>query len=183
MVGTHRQVVCPQCNAINRIPPGRPARRAKCGTCHQQLFTGNPLNANSESFERHITRSDVPVLVDFWAPWCGPCLAMAPAYERAAAEPEPDYRLLKLNTEEERALAARYGIAAFRRSSCSCTAARLLGALGQATPAASSPGRSPTEHSTSRPSARPFPNHSPAAINGWARCRIGYEAARRGDGC
>ena len=92
MVGTHRQVVCPQCNAINRIPPGRPARRAKCGSCHQQLFTGNPLNANSESFERHITRN-----------------AMAPAYERAAAELEPDYRLLKLNNDEKRALGARYG--------------------------------------------------------------------------
>jgi thioredoxin 2 len=105
-----RHIVCPACSAVNRIPACRSALDAKCGSCHQKLFTGKPAAVDGKFFRRHITRNDIPVLVDFWAPWCEPCVAMAPAYERAAAELEPRYRLLKVNADEEPALMAEFGI-------------------------------------------------------------------------
>src|ERR1700704_2088568 len=105
-----RHVVCPSCGAVNRAPPSRSALEAKCGTCHQPLFTGKPAPADGKLFQRHITRNDIPVVVDFWASWCGPCLAMAPAYESATAELEPGFRLLKVNADEEQQLVAKYGI-------------------------------------------------------------------------
>jgi thioredoxin 2 len=105
-----RHFVCPNCNSVNRIPRDKNARGAKCGRCHQPIFTGRPIPASAESFATHIQRNDIPVLVDFWAQWCGPCKAMAPVYERIAAELEPEIRLLKVDTETHPELAARHNI-------------------------------------------------------------------------
>ena len=110
MMSQESEVVCPSCAAVNRLPPGRPPEKAKCGVCRENLFTGHPAEADSKMFERQIARSSIPVIVDVWAPWCGPCRMMAPAFEKAAKELEPVVRFLKLNSDEEQAVSARLGI-------------------------------------------------------------------------
>jgi thioredoxin 2 len=109
-VGEFQHIVCPHCGAINRVPGDRQATAASCGTCKMKLFAAKPLEVNAASFERHTAKNDIPVLVDVWAPWCGPCRAMAPQFERAADMLEPEVRLLKLNADEEQAISARYGV-------------------------------------------------------------------------
>ncbi len=103
-------IVCPHCSAVNRIVSTRLGEKPKCGKCHQVLFSAHPVELTSDNFQQHISRSDIPVLVDFWAPWCGPCKMMAPAYEQAAAKLEPNVRLAKVNTENEQDIGDKYGI-------------------------------------------------------------------------
>ncbi len=101
--------VCPSCSKRNRVPAARLAEKPACGACGQALFTGRPVEVDRDGFDRHAA-GDLPVLVDVWAPWCGPCRMMGPMFERAAAELEPGMRLLKLNLDTAPDIGRRFGI-------------------------------------------------------------------------
>ncbi|HET7203355.1 MAG TPA: thioredoxin TrxC [Steroidobacteraceae bacterium] len=106
----HAQIVCPQCDALVRVPSARLEHGPKCPRCHASLFEGHPIALNDANFDRHVGKSGVPVVVDFWAPWCAPCRSMAPVFEQAAAAMEPAVRFAKVNTDDAQQVAARYGI-------------------------------------------------------------------------
>lgn len=104
------EIVCPHCSKVNRVPAEKLGAGPICGNCKRDIFTAHPAESSAEQFMQHVTRNHIPVLVDFWAPWCGPCLMMASAFEQAAQQLEPSIRLLKVNTENAPDVAARYGI-------------------------------------------------------------------------
>lgn len=103
-------LVCPRCRSKNRLPAARLGHHPKCGQCHEPFFNGHPIALSAREFELHSTAGDIPLLVDFWAPWCGPCRMMSPAFEQAARVLEPRVRLAKVNTDQEQELAARFRI-------------------------------------------------------------------------
>lgn len=103
-------IACPHCHSLNRVPAARLGESPACGRCHKPLFAAHPVELGVDTFAAHYSRSELPLLVDFWAPWCGPCRVMAPQFEAAAAQLEPHVRLAKINTEQQPTLGQQFGV-------------------------------------------------------------------------
>ncbi|RLL56036.1 thioredoxin TrxC [Mariprofundus sp. EBB-1] len=106
----HIHLTCDQCHAVNRLAREKLESTANCGACKHPLLNGNVKNMDQQQLDRFLANNDLPVIIDFWAPWCGPCKMMAPAFEKSAAELKKRVRFAKVNTEEQQAIAARFAI-------------------------------------------------------------------------
>jgi thioredoxin 2 len=109
-MSTTLSIPCPHCSALNRVPEERLGEQPACGRCKHKLFEGKPVTLTTNNFDAVATRGDLPVVIDFWAPWCGPCVSFAPVFAEAASSLEPQLRLAKVDTEAQPALAQRFGI-------------------------------------------------------------------------
>ncbi len=103
-------IACPNCGAVNRVPKEKLTQHPKCGQCKHELFTGHPIDLTDQNFIHIVSKTDLPVVVDFWASWCGPCKMMAPVFEQVTNSLEPKARFAKLNTENAQNIAAQYSI-------------------------------------------------------------------------